>query len=457
MASTSKALYTNNPFEIDRIINKVTLLTIFLFFNFMVTYRVLLVSVIFEVEIIAEALYEVSLFVYVFYRILKRIAAGNFRLNSFELYLGLLFILPVVAAFASNSEFGQPFIYGFLAYRDFYLILGALVVYNMLRSKIIEIELVERMLVLTAWINIIMFYGMTFFVDPAQFIETGLAGANDVKGGDVYYRFNMAFLFFGTIYYLVKAVYRKRLKYLIYSFLFLSYVVFIRFDRTSIASLLVGLTAFYLTSLTPRKQVLLILLFIVPITLLLTFVAFFAPEILMQYYVMFEDAVSTLVGAANAQGDESVRLDEVGIALEYIGKNPWWGNGKVSGQWVEGGYNYFFGYFYASDVGIIGQVFMYGFIGAGLLYYQFLLALNYALKIKHIKRNVLLITAKFLMLATLFDSITNGYLTIYAAQSITALSIIYYFYERDKVIGAHLAVEKAQKLQSDRETEAQNI
>ncbi len=445
MSSTTKVLYTNNPFEMERLLNKTTLLSIFLFFNFMVTYRVLLISVVPVVELIAEAVYEVTLFVYVFYRILKRIAAGNYRFNSFEIYLGLLCLLPFLAAFAAYSEFGQPPIYGYLAYRDFYLILGPLVVYNMLRSKEVEIELVERMLVLTAWVNAIMFYGMTFFVDPAQFIETGLAGAQDAKGGDVYYRFNMGFIFFGTLYYFVKAVYQKNLKYLLYSSLFLIYVVFVRFDRTSIAAVLVSLAAFYLTAITPRRQVMLILIFLVPILLLFSFVAFFAPDIIVKYYVMFEDAVATLFGAANAEGEESVRLSEVRIALEYIEKNPWWGNGKVSGQWVEGGYNYFFGYFYASDVGIIGQIFMYGFIGAALLYFQFVLAFNYVMKIKHIKRNVLLVTLKFLLLATLFDSITNGYLTIYAAQSITALALIYYFYERDKIIGARLSLDKVNR------------
>ena len=147
-----------------------------------------------------------------------------------------------------------------------------------------------------------------------------------------------------------------------------------------------------------------------------------------------------------------MRLEELEIALKYIDKNPLVGNGKVSGQWVEGGYNYFLGFFYASDVGIFGQIFMYGAIGATVLYFQFILALNYILKIKYIKRNVLLVTLKFFLLALALDSITNGYLTIYSAQSITALILVYHFYERDRLIGFKLRMEQNQK--ADQEEQA---
>jgi len=31
------------------------------------------------------------------------------------------------------------------------------------------------------------------------------------------------------------------------------------------------------------------------------------------------------------------------------------------------------------------------------------------------------------------DALTNGYVTMYAAQSITALAIIYFFFQKDKI------------------------
>jgi len=445
MISRLKASSTIDPLRLDYILGKSTLLAIFLFFNFMVTFRVLLVSVVPEVELVAEALYEAIILLYLVYRLSLRVVSGNLRLNSLELYLVLMFFLPVIAANGARAEFGQPMIYGILTFRDFYLIFGGLIVYNMLRTNTVTIQLVEKMLVLTAWINVLMFYFMSLFVDPRQFIETGLAGANDAKGGDVYFRFNMAYIFFGSIYYFVKAFYRKNFKYLILGAVFLFYVTFFRFDRTSMASVFGALAMFFVTALTPRRQLMWILIGFIPILFLVTSVYFVSPELFEQYYLMFADAFATLLGTANAEGEESVRLNELRIALEHIEKNPLIGNGKVSNQWVEGGYSHFLGFFYASDVGIFGQIFMYGFIGAFLLYFQFLLSLNYALKIRHIKRNVFLVSLKFMMFAIMLDSITNGYLTIYAAQSVTALILIYYFYQKDFIIGAELREKKLEQ------------
>ncbi len=428
--------------NIDVLLNKTLLYSVFLFFNFMVTYRVLLISVIPAAELISEAVYILVIGVYLVYRIIMRVLAGNLSFNSLEIYLIVLFFLPLWAANGARMEFGQPIFYGLATFRDFYLIYGGLIVYNMLRSNQIDIHLVERMFVLTAWFCILMFYFMTLFTDPKQYLEYGLAGSNSAKGGDVYYRFNMAFVFFGSIYYFAKAFFEKKFHYVIYALIFLCYVVFLRFDRTSIAVLVAGIGLFYVTALTPRRQLFWILGLIPVVFLGLITLTIFIPELIDQYYLMFADAFATVGGSFNAEGEESVRLLELEKALKYIDKNPFVGNGKVSQQWVEGGYNHFMGFFYASDVGIFGQIFMYGFIGAFVLYFQFFLALNYALKIKHIKRNSFLVTLKFFLLALGLDTISNGFLTIYAAQSVTALILIYHFYERDKLIDYKLRIDK---------------
>ena len=246
-------------------IDKTTLYAIFLFVNFMLTYRVLLISFIPEAELVGEALYIVVIFFYLAYRIVHRVISGNFRFNSLEIYLALIFLLPVWAANGARMEFGQPLIYGVATYRDFYLVFGGLIVYNLLRTNKVEMELVEKMFIWTAWFCVIMFYVMTLFTDPRQFQDTGLAGANSIKGEAVYYRFNMAFVFFGSLYYGVKAFYEKKFIYIVYSVFFAVYVLFLRFDRTSIATLVAAFGAFYVTALTPRKQLLWILAGSVPI------------------------------------------------------------------------------------------------------------------------------------------------------------------------------------------------
>ncbi len=425
------------------IFDKTFVLSVFLFFNFMITFRVLLISLIPEAELIMEAIYELIIFIYLGYRLVHRAQSGNLRFNSLEIYLVLIFFLPFLASYAAMLEFGQPIWYGIGTFRDFYLIFGGLIVYNMLRNNTVSIELVERMFVLTAWANVLLFYFMTLFTNPAQYQDTGLAGANTAKGGDVYYRFNMAFVFFGTIYYFTKAFFRKKPHLMLYGLIFFVYVVFFRFDRTSIAVLVAALVALYATALAPRRQMIWLLGAITPLSAVIILVYFANPGIYSKYYLMFADAFSTLGGSLNAEGEESVRLSELRIAYEYIEKNPWIGNGKVSPRWVEGGYNYFLGYFYQSDIGFVGQIFMYGFLGAALLYFQFALAINYILRIKHIKRNVFLVTLKFFLLALALDTITTGYLTIYAAQSMTPLILIYFFYQKDRILQVKIQAENA--------------
>jgi hypothetical protein len=425
------------------IIGKDFAVSVFLFFSFMVSFRVLLVSPIPELELGLELLYEVFLIGYLGYRIINRIISRNFGFNNLELYLFVLLLLPVQASIAAWHGYGQPLYFGLGTYRDFYLIISPLVVYNMLRNKTVTIEMVERMFLLTAWTCVLMFYGMSLFTNPDAHIESAAAGSNSAKGGEAYYRFNMAFIFFGTIYYFAKALYQKKSVYFFYAGFFMIYVLFMRFDRTSITALAGALTLMYFTALPLKKQTLIILAITIP-SIVIGFGGYLiVPEAYHTYYYMFLDAFATLPGGVVATQEESVRIDEVRIALENIEKRPYFGNGKISGRWVEGGYSYFFGFFYASDVGIFGQVFMYGFVGATVLYFQFILSLIYSLKIKYIKRNIFLTGMKFFLVALVLDSITNGYITIYAAQTVTAMVIIFYFYQKDRIIGVQLKMADA--------------
>ena len=409
----------------------------------MISFRVLLVSPIPAVELAMELIYEVVLLLYLGYRIFHRIVSGNFRFNTMELYLFLLLLLPVQASLAAMFGYGQPLYYGLGTYRDFYMILGPLVIYNMLRNNVVSIELVERMFLLTAWTCLALFYAMTLFTNPESYRDSQAAGSNAAKGGDAYYRFNMAFIFFGTIYYYAKALYQKKPLYFIAGSLFFIYVAFMRFDRTSITALTGALVLLFFTALTPKRQMSIALFIGVPAIVVGVGGYLVAPDAYYQYYYMFLDAFSSLPGGFVANQDESIRINEVRIALENIEKRPFFGNGKISGRWVEGGYNHFFGLFYASDVGIFGQIFMYGFVGAFILYFQFVMSAIYSLRIKHIKRNIFLVGLKFFLVALAIDSLTNGYLTIYAAQSVTGMVLIYYFYQKDRVLGVRLRMAEA--------------
>lgn len=412
--------------------SKFLLYYIFLFFCFIVSYRVLLNSTIYPLIKVLEIVYLAGIFLYLAYRLLKRSVSKNFKINSFEALLILLSTLPFISAIAARFEFGQPIVYGLATSREFYFIYGGLVIYNMLKEGEVSIDLVERAFLGAVWFNLIFFYFLSLFTNPSAYKDTGLAGSNTAKGGDVYYRFNMSFVFMGSIYYTVKAFLKKNYINLLYASFFIIYLVFFRLDRTSIFVVFASLGLFFVTGLSIKQQALSIIKVGVPGVLLLGIIILAFPEILEKYLAMFSDVIATLLGKANEDGKESVRLHELNVAIKYIAKNPIIGNGKVSPSWVEGGYNHFLGFFYASDIGVVGQVFVFGFVGATILYSQFLFSLYYVINTHTFKSNVFFVSSKFYLLAMFMDSITNGYLTLYAAQTLTVIAFIYYFYKQSK-------------------------
>ena len=147
---------------------------------------------------------------------------------------------------------------------------------------------------------------------------------------------------------------------------------------------------------------------------------------------MFENMIYVLSGQSNPDVGFSVRFYEADIANEYIAKNPILGNGKLSNAFMEGGFNALFIYFFPSDIGLIGTVFTYGIPGAIILYSQFLFAGYWIWKVKYFRKNVFFQSCCFYLLILFLDSISNGYLTVYAAQTISVIAIIYLFYMYDK-------------------------
>jgi len=402
------------------------------------TFRSFWASVMYPVELALEAVLEGAIFLYILYRLVCRIIEKNYRFNGIEIYLGLLFIFPIIPAFAAWREFDQPIFYGVATYRDFYLLFGGLIVYNLLREGYVSIKTVEHSFVTLAIIYMAFSYFLTIFIDPVQFQDTAISGANPEKGGEVYYRLNMSLFFFGSIYFTVKSFYRKNLVYLGIAALFIFYVVFIRLDRTSIAGLGLGLGVFFLTALPARTQVLTIFRALIPVVTVALIIAIFKAEIYEQYYKMFLDVFNTAGKAGSGSLEDNIRLMEVDIAVRGFLENPIFGNGKVSTYFVPDGYNHFYGFFYTSDVGIFGYLFSSGIVGLAIIFFQFVLAIKYIKGIKYIKQNVFLVTLKITLLVHALDAITTEYLTIYAGQTLTMILLIFYFYQRDRIIEARL-------------------
>lgn len=408
-------------------VSKGTLWLVFLVFSFMVSFRALIISHFYPVVANIEIAFVLLLGVFMAYWIVELAYRARTRIGILEVLILAFTALPIIGAIASYLEFGQPIILGLVAFKEFFLIYAALLLSYLLQHKIVHLRQVEKAMLISAWISLVYFYGMSLFTDPSSYQDSLLAGAQESKGSKVYYRFSMAFLFFGSIYYWVKAWVRQKPQLLIASFLFLAYIVLFRMDRTSMAFVLFAM-ALFLVRRVPLKRIFGWTMFaLVPTLSLLFLISLASPGSLMNYVDMFANALGTLSGNETQDGASILRQFEWDIAAKYFERNPLIGNGRLTGEWVEGGFDHFFGFFYPGDVGVLGQLFIYGVVGALLLYSQFLLAIWSVIKVQLLKNDIFFLASSYYLLTLFLDSLSNGSLTVYAAQTLTVIAILFHF------------------------------
>ncbi len=411
-------------------IQKFFLYYFLVFFHILILTRVWASSLLFAIILPLEDVYTLIIAAYIGYKVLRRIMMRNYQINTFQLFLLILFLPIIQVCFTTHYEFGQPILYGIAAMSDYLNLYGCLLIYDLVKNKKIPIEVVENAYLGVAWLSLLFFYAMSLFTNPAMYRDTPLAAGNSMKGGAVYYGFNMSMMFFGSVYYFIKAFFKKNYLYFLYSSLFIIYIVFFRFDRTVMAFTFGSMGLFFLLYVPVRKQFIFLFQFILPGILLLLIGAVIFPEIYDMYILMFKDIVATITGNEVEVGKESVRVYEMSVANKFLStdKTLLFGSGKISNSWVEGGFNYFYGYFYPSDLGIFGMVFMFGIPVSLLIYSQFLLAFYWIKKTKSFRQNQFYMSLVFYLLCMFFDCLTNAFLVTFAAQTMIVISLLHYYY-----------------------------
>lgn len=380
---------------------------------------------------VAVGLVEIAMFplfmVWVAWRLVQRWLAKDWTINGFEIYVLVLMLLPLGAAFGARNEFGQPLLWGVLAFKDYYLLVGVLAIYHWLRMGWITLKQLELAMLIMAWTCLIYFYLATFFINPAPYQDTPLAGANDIKGGGVYYRFNMSAMFFGAVYYSARAFMREKWINLFYALLFATYVVVFRLDRTSMAVTAVGMVGIVLWAVPLKRVVRAVMVILLPAIFAVVMLFLLAPSRVAQYQNMFLDALHTVTGNTSEMTQVSVRTFEIAIAERQVAKHPWMGNGRISHTWNEDGFNTYFGWFFPADVGMLGLTFIYGYPGMIILYMLFLIGAIYMFRVKGRSDDLFFVSLQFLLLTLFLDALTNGQLTQNPGQALLVLAVIHHY------------------------------
>ncbi|HED37570.1 MAG TPA: hypothetical protein ENI76_04895 [Ignavibacteria bacterium] len=265
---------------------------------------------------------------------------------------------------------------------------------------------------------------MHIFLDPARFGHiSGFIGGGSAE--PYHYYFDAVFIKYAFFYYFVRGLLRKRLfdYYLMLPFLF--FLIFIDGGRSMLLalSLVIGITVLH--NMTVLRIIVWVPISIIICSFILVTIYYFQGEYIYNLQNKFTVAISVVVtGKKVGDASANARIDETEMVLPYIKKNFILGNGDLSHKW-QGGYLGKIGYFAPSDIGFIGNLYVFGVLGMFIFLYQFVFAWRWSKQIPKKQHNILFETSKIFILYFFIHSIFTGGFIHTAYKSIMILSIIY--------------------------------
>jgi len=354
------------------------------------------------------------------------------RFNKVVLYyLLLIVILPFYGAYRAHDEFGQPFIYGYLTERGWLLLGAGIWLHYELTTKKMTFGTIESAFLFMAWVSLIVFSLLVLTFDPSQLqgAEEASKMVFDTEDRGVRFKFQTYFITFGAIYYFVKYSIEKSPKDLILLFLFLGYILFIVQGRTYMMTLAATFLLYYSFNYSLSRFVLTTIKL-----LLFLFFALIAIQILMPDYLermgnLFAQMFTVFKGEESQDVSANARISASLIVVNYFEAHSlsiWLGTGSVSNQWNDG-YSSIFGYFYPSDIGILGGLFVYGIAGLVFLFLIPLFITSQTLRMVSGKGDVFIMSLKYLLVLELLKSIQGSFYFVPIAYIIPLFILMAYF------------------------------
>ncbi len=375
---------------------------------------------------------ELGIVVAIGMAIFSNLSLGNQRRlepkrSLFNIYILLTaFALPALGALAAYIVFDQPFIYGLAAQRGCLLALFAYGLSNLIASGRIKISELERALIILAWINLALCTPVLIFLDPNNYSDLGSLVSD---GGGVFNEFHlpMPFIIFGLMYYVSVWMLSGRSYYGLFAIPFVIFIVSGNNGRILNIAIVSGLmsVAWIGSPHTRVKNIVSAVLFALVAMLA---VSFLNPDKIGTMIEKYNDAFAAVTGAQSVNDiSANARIIQTDIVWPYIDDSPIIGTGVLSNEW-NGGYQQMFGYFHPSDLGIIGLIFTYGFVGVLFFWFQYVLIIRITPLVSFMSRrvpnNAFLIAIFANLLVMIIASIASGVFILVPEQSLFFFVII---------------------------------
>lgn len=388
---------------------------------FIISFRVLGRS---PLGIIEEALFLGTLIVIsvtVFGSIISGVLNG--RINYLFLILIPLLIVPFINAYQANKVFQQPFLIGLVTQRQHYILLCGYFCFLALQRHWINLEQIEKYFIRSMYINMAVMIFFNVLIDPSVFKDTEFVKYSLNKGWQ--YEFPNAIAIAIIIYSIGKAWGENKPMAYLPLFICTAYFFIYGQDRSQIFFAVITIFIYYAFNLSTYKKIKYALGTILFVSFGISFLYIVFPDFVQHYFTIFGNASSIVTGEEVRESSTNIRFKESAIAMENFIKHPWLGNGSISAKF-NGGFKGFFGYFYPGDIGILGNLFVYGIVGTIAFYIPFYFSLIWSLKMRKLKFGFLNLCI-YGMLFTFLDMITAASNIKFIGLPIFYFSIIYYY------------------------------
>lgn len=388
---------------------------------FMMSFRVLSRLPLGIIQEILTAIFLLLLFAITLWDFLKQLINGKVKLIFLILFP--LMVLPFITAYQANVVFGQPIVYGLIAQRLHFVLLCANVAVIALEQKWLSIGDLHRYFKYSILLSLAFMLFFYVFVDPTQFSGTEFVKSTLLKGDR--YDFPNQIVMVVMLYSVINIWLNKKPIYYIPFILSVFSSLFYVQDRSQLLFVAITIFLLFIFHLNLKKKLIYFFTGILAIIFMVGVIFIIKPDIFEKYLVMYNNAVTVITGGTTTESSTLIRYVESATALKGIKEHPWLGNGFLSSQWHDG-YMGAFGYFYPSDIGILGNVFVYGYIGTFFIYIMFIYSLTWAWRFRKSK-DVFLLTSLYVMVFLFLDMITAATNIKYLGLPTFFFGILYYY------------------------------
>jgi len=343
--------------------------------------------------------------------------------NYLQLILFPLFLLPFVNAFQANQEFQQPYWMGLIAQRQQFIMFAGYFIVVALKRNWVSIDNLTKYLIKSLIIIMLIMLFFSVFIDPTKFGDSEFARYSLNKGW--HYEFPSDVLANVIIFSMISVISSNNYKYIIPLGIGVIYFLLYIQDRSQILMICITLAIYFLRNVNLTKTFYFIVWGSIILLSTISLFMIFNPDIINHYITIFGNASTIVTGESTSEYSTNMRLSEGAIAIKGFYKHPWLGNGFVSSQF-KGGFSGFFGYFYAADVGILGNLFVYGILGTLVFYLPFIFAVKWARKLRN-NHHILLTTAQYGLIFVFLDMLTAASNIKFIGLPSIFFAIIYYF------------------------------